>query len=390
MTELALLIHLLHPKHVEGPSMGEDCRHCKKWVERCRKFEEHFYWNHVDVRRMHFSKSMSGDFSNCMIIPQKYIDHFNGELLETVELKVPSGDKWHVELKKTNDGVILECGWKNFVEEHGIQENDMLVFKYDGCSSFLVLMFEQSGCEKAASYCTKKRDHSNQLCASSSSSGKKVKHCVNGSYPEHSGHGLHFTGNHRPPSVRENSEEKLVKLRCKSRKTPVAKKLSIHARRKKPLSVTQNPPTCFSLEKQCKPREFFISRKARLSDAEKNRVLNFAGTIETDNPSFLSIMVPSSVGKRYSVTIPMSFAVEFFPQANLKHSIVLQLPDKKRLWAVRFLVQGHSVVISSGWKEFVHDNKLRVGEICLFELVEVQKDILMTVHINRVEEAVQS
>ncbi|KAI0503738.1 hypothetical protein KFK09_014679 [Dendrobium nobile] len=100
-----------------------------------------------------------------VVLPKKFIDHFKGELLETIELKVPSGDKWNVELKKTGDGVVLDCGWTNFVAAYGILENDTLVFKYDGCSSFIVLMFEQSGCEKDASHCAMRKDGMEELCA---------------------------------------------------------------------------------------------------------------------------------------------------------------------------------------------------------------------------------
>ncbi|XP_020680888.2 B3 domain-containing protein Os03g0622100-like, partial [Dendrobium catenatum] len=108
------------------------------------------------------------------VLLKKFIDHFQGELLETIELKVPSGDKWHVEMKKTGDGVVLDCGWTNFVAAYSILENDTLVFKYDGRSSFIVLMFEQSGCEKAASHCAMRKDGMEELCAIAS--GKKDRH----------------------------------------------------------------------------------------------------------------------------------------------------------------------------------------------------------------------
>lgn len=46
----------------------------------------------------------------------------------------------------------MKDGWKEFVDEHYVEENDVLVFKYDGNSCFDVLIFDQSGCEKEASY----------------------------------------------------------------------------------------------------------------------------------------------------------------------------------------------------------------------------------------------
>ncbi|PKA60951.1 B3 domain-containing protein [Apostasia shenzhenica] len=61
-----------------------------------------------------------------LVIPKKFMDYFSVELLEAVELKVPSGNIWHVSLRKTNDRAALECGWRKFIEDHDIQENDTL------------------------------------------------------------------------------------------------------------------------------------------------------------------------------------------------------------------------------------------------------------------------
>jgi hypothetical protein len=37
-------------------------------------------------------------------------------------------------------------------------------------------------------------------------------------------------------------------------------------------------------------------------------------------------------------------------------------------------------ILSQGWKQFAHDNKLQVGDLCLFELLESTK-YTMNVHI---------
>nr|QDX18327.1 B3 domain-containing protein Os03g0620400-like isoform X2 [Cymbidium sinense] len=289
--------------------MDEECRYCEKWKEQCRKFEEHFYWGHVNPRRMHFSKSMTGDFSKCMIIPKKFIEHFNGELLETVELKLPSGDIWHVELKKTKDGVVLDCGWKTFVEAHGIQENDTLVFKYDGCSSFLVLMFEQSGCEKAASHCAKKGDPMDNLCAITSV--KRARHSSNINSYRHTKEAQPIIVHHKNSRPNGSAEENHGRVRKNSRRTNRRKNLLVGSKKKKDakeeekciVKAIEIPTNEVSLDKLCSPNIFIVSRKAGVSDVEKNKLLSFAGSIQTDKPSFVSIMVPCSIYKRFYMVI---------------------------------------------------------------------------------------
>ena len=42
-------------------------------------------------------------------------------------------------------------GWEDFVKAHELQENDLLLFTCCGNSSFQVLVFEASGCERVSS-----------------------------------------------------------------------------------------------------------------------------------------------------------------------------------------------------------------------------------------------
>ncbi|KAI0503661.1 hypothetical protein KFK09_014596 [Dendrobium nobile] len=360
--------------------MGEECRHWKKWKEHYRKFEEHFYWDHVDVKKMHFSKFMTGDFSSCMVLPKKFIDHFKGELLETIELKVPSGDKWHVELKNTDDGVVLDCGWTNFVAAYGILENDTLVFKYDGRSSFIVLIFEQSRCERAASHCAMRKDGMEELCAIAS--GKKDRHPCYESSPRTSEQPKQLAMFQKILRVNRDAKEKHFKRRMNTTSTKriLRQKNFTGTRGKKSLNEqeseikegTMNLSNEVSLAKQWNPKDFIISKKARLTDAEKNIV-----------PTFVSIMVPSCISKRFYLTIPIAFAIQYLPRESGR--VHLQLNGKERTWPVHCLVQGNSVGFSSGWKEFAQYNQLNVGDVCIFEMLEAQEGVLMVVHINRIK-----
>lgn len=93
-------------------------------------------------------------------IPKKFGNSLREKLAGRVALRGPSGHEWKVGLVTDGDMLLLKHGWKAFVEDHSLEENDILIFKYKGNSRFDVMMFDQESlCEKAASYFVKKCDH---------------------------------------------------------------------------------------------------------------------------------------------------------------------------------------------------------------------------------------
>lgn len=84
-------------------------------------------------------------------------------------LKGPSGVKWDIGLVIRGDNLFFKNGWKEFVINYSLEEDDLLMFQYHGDSGFDVMMFDrQSLCEKETAYfvrnCGKKRpDVGNQM-----------------------------------------------------------------------------------------------------------------------------------------------------------------------------------------------------------------------------------
>lgn len=93
-------------------------------------------------------------------IPKKFSNNLKKKLPESVILKGPGGGTWRVGVTTTDDSLFFKHGWQEFVNDHGLAENDLLVFKYSGESHFEVLIFDgQSLCEKEVSYFVKKCGH---------------------------------------------------------------------------------------------------------------------------------------------------------------------------------------------------------------------------------------
>ena len=89
-------------------------------------------------------------------IPNKFAKMFI--LSKNIELEGPSGYTWHVKMMRSDDTFALQSGWKEFVRANRIDNNDLLVFTYKDNSSFKVIIFDRSGCQKAAPFFAKKTE----------------------------------------------------------------------------------------------------------------------------------------------------------------------------------------------------------------------------------------
>ncbi|KAJ7944374.1 B3 domain-containing protein [Quillaja saponaria] len=119
--------------------------------ERCRMLEKQKYWTEVESNR-HFFKVMIGNFRNHLRIPRKFVTSIEERLSPTFSLIGPSGHAWKVELRRRVDDVLFQKGWGEFVQDHSLAETDFLVFRYCGDSSFSVLIFDATGCEREDAY----------------------------------------------------------------------------------------------------------------------------------------------------------------------------------------------------------------------------------------------
>ncbi|KAK7851534.1 b3 domain-containing transcription factor vrn1 [Quercus suber] len=64
----------------------------------------------------------------------------SAELSTIVTITAPYGGIWQVGLKKADNNIWFYNGWQDFVEYHSICYGYFLVFRYEGNSSFHVLI----------------------------------------------------------------------------------------------------------------------------------------------------------------------------------------------------------------------------------------------------------
>ncbi|PIA54643.1 hypothetical protein AQUCO_00900893v1 [Aquilegia coerulea] len=227
---------------------------------------------------------------------------------------------WHVQFCRTEDGMFLTDGWKDFVRDHSLGKYDFLVFRYEGNMYFTVAIFDQTGCQKDVGF--NKRMH--QKLGSSSG------------------------GKHRG--------------------RPLKTLIEVPRRR------VGRPPKDLPLLSQVRGRS--PSRRMP-TEKEKADVWKAATAFTSCFPYFIRPLYASSVYISYVVNIPADFARTYLP--TRKTEFVLEDHLSGRFWTLNFN-PGTLNSFSGGWPTFVLDNQLEAGDICIFELTGKWR---MRIHIFR-------
>ncbi|GKU93618.1 hypothetical protein SLEP1_g7195 [Rubroshorea leprosula] len=120
------------------------------------------------------------------------------------------------------------------------------------------------------------------------------------------------------------------------------------------------------------------TRKRALVPTEKARDPPRVTSFKSENPSFTVTIQPSYVHS--DVNVPCFFVEEHVKQ-NVE-DVKLQIGD--RLWPVKLLRSSRyrKTKLTSGWGTFVTQNSVKVGEVCMFELIN-REEAVLKVHIFR-------
>ncbi|KAJ6368594.1 hypothetical protein OIU78_001048 [Salix suchowensis] len=128
--------------------------------------------------------------------------------------------------------------------------------------------------------------------------------------------------------------------------------------------------------------ETLTRRQRAVTPEEKERTIRAAHMFRPDNPFFQVILRPSYVYRGFLLHIPSSFARTFLNRVT--GFVTLEVCDGKQ-WPVRCSFKDGKAKLGQGWTEFVWENNLEEGDVCIFELIHA-KDIVMKVAIFRVLE----
>ncbi|KAF2318758.1 hypothetical protein GH714_010493 [Hevea brasiliensis] len=261
-------------------------------------------------------------------IPRKFVRRYGSDLSSPALLKVPSGDKWKVELVKCDGEIWLKNGWQEFVEHYSLALGSFIIFEYEQNCLFNVIIIDKSASEI---------DYPLSI-----TNGDNGKPNLEQEFPE--------------PEIEENENENEFSILCHfspSRKTKGKSPLPFPQAHKKikvenpTENVNEHFPTGQFEGMYSKKRTLHgaVTRRKPLTAEEKANAFHKASTnFKSGNPYFMIAMPPSFHSR---LNIPATAAREYF---NKSGAVTLNTVDGKT-WSVRWLHEGNS-------KQLKHEESL--------------------------------
>ncbi|CAN6304295.1 unnamed protein product [Urochloa humidicola] len=343
-----------------GSRMKKSCAFCER------------YMGHLHGKMKCFLRHMSANYRRSMTIPDRFMNHFGRELSEGIEIESPDGNIYCVKVTKHMNKFVLQCGWEVFIDAQHIKDNDSLLFQHIENSRFKVLIFDSDGCEKVFS------------C-----SGIKITSHAPERAPEY------FDISDTARDYKKNISSVRKRSAGYQRDTPnyhrkVAKveaAASSCEESGQDIECTSDYESSFELDDSETNQEpdYVLSCMSTLSEEQEEKVEELIKEIQPGITVFVAIMKPSNVkSQQPSLVIRHDYAAAHFPHKS--QIVTLQRPGKNKKWHPKFYIRKDRAthMFIGHWSDFVHDNHLREGDICIFEPVEnAGARFTLTVHLIR-------
>ncbi|KAK7310188.1 hypothetical protein RJT34_07527 [Clitoria ternatea] len=299
-----------------------------------------------------------------LMLPKRFTRKYGDGMSNPVLLKLPDGTEWKINWRKIDDGIWFQKGWKEFATYYSLGHGHLLLFEYKRTSHFDVKIFDISALE--IDYPIQgTRDEKDNLDQTSNGSDDSAE--ILEQSPSHKTKLKSPLSSPQPPkkmksdttlNVDRSSNELNLHQQPQTRLTRLQE-----ARLMKQELKEENEGICST---ECLKVEQLISTK--YSEASTS-----ASSFKPKQPSFTRVMKPSYIERHY-LKIPLKFAEKYMMKTK---AVVLLEVMEGRTWpviysATRFLV---------GWEKFAAENKLKVGDVCVFELIQKMQGLCFKVTI---------
>ncbi|KAK7407638.1 hypothetical protein VNO78_09612 [Psophocarpus tetragonolobus] len=295
-------------------------------------------------------------------LPRNFTRKYGDEMSNPLFLKPPDGSEWKIHLTKHDGEIWFQKGWKEFAMYYSLDHGHLLFFEYKRTSHFDVLIFDNSAVE------------------------------IDYPYPS-------------PPDVKDNPvligdddsvetldqqfSSKNTRVKTTVTSPPLFKKMknSITTNFERSLSgvnlhqYEQTRSTCYQGANLMKQKleedegEDNFQYKCPKVEPLTSTALNEATTFSSEHPSFMLVMKPSFIKGDY-LEIPPQFSDKYLKRTHAV--ILLEILDGRR-WPVICSAPR----ITGGWHNFVSENNLNVGNVCVFEMIHKIQGLAFKVSIFR-------
>lgn len=270
-------------------------------------------------------------FFDKLPIPRKFTREFGNELSDIVQLKDPTSKIWQVTLEKIDGEIYFKSGWKKFVDFHSLGYGYMLVFNYVGNSHFTVQVFDTSTCENEYPSLEESPENNASEEESDNSVENLGVHNAADGNQQIKEHGKNF-------SVKQSSSALEDMEHFQERKTTRTVKLMGCCR--------------------------YMSRRD-LTPKKTHEALLKAENFQSDKPFFEAVIRPSYASFCTGLPIPARFVKDHFK----RRPEVVKLCSDRGEWEVKCKYWKKGTFLFKGWSEFASMNNIKLGDVCIFELI---------------------
>lgn len=284
----------------------------------------------------HFFKIILNDTSRDkkIKIPPKFVTKYGDNMSNPVFFKVPSGLEWKIELRKWDGEVWFENGWQEFSSFYSLDYGHLLVFGYEGNSKFRVRILERSCTE--IDYPLQNTAEKADEDEKSSDDSHDTSYHESGDYSDV---GSVEIGENHTPCTRKTREKSL--LSC-------------------PRPRKKNRPSSRG--------------KANVPAASANATaLERASGFKSDRHPPLKVVMTRTYLYRCYLSLPSQFIKKHL---NRTVGYVILRVSGGRTWHVKFeQYDTGRCRLLGGWKKFVRENSLAIGDECVFTVINTTKPL---------------
>ncbi|CAI9769105.1 unnamed protein product [Fraxinus pennsylvanica] len=335
-------------------------------------------------------------------IPDKFVEKYGHELSDVVTLTDPTSAVSHVRLEKIEKTLWLHDGWEKFVDDHFISYGYFLLFKYKGNSTFNVNILDLTATEVDYSLNNNRNfertNHStrNSISEKEENSDDESDEVLAFFPGKPNECGVSATNNRRhyhqtTQDLSFSSEELAIEVK-KGKSDAAERSKSQHCYRtrskckiederiktqsKKPKNITiknvQEAIPCTEGNRQSSSNENLSS--SRIKSGPIMKTIDAAAKYLPINPSFTVKLKRNNLSPHFWMYVPVAFS-QYMPSAP---GLIVLLDSDGQKWPVRVMQKkgGKDRYLSKGWKAFAKLKNLKVGNTCVFELIDINKRML--------------
>ncbi|KAM3261070.1 hypothetical protein ACQJBY_052001 [Aegilops geniculata] len=343
-----------------------------------RKSRTEYHYTNLDDEKKYFMVLMMDDFQHEMVIPKEFVQRFKGEFPREMILETQNRRSYVIKVAENNGKPVLTVGWGKFVETFGLQMGDTSVFRYNGNSQFNVIIFDELGCEKASSvFVDPFPPPMQKRCTSATDTVKSSRfhHEAIQTQPFSIGKGMPMESPHSQMEIDKPCQDNNTVISISSGESsalsPARDPVSEEEYGVREVSgsncIVRKKDRLFSCQKEQLKDGYMTVHKTKLTSAQKKVVKQKVQSIHSEIPIFVAAMRKYNVAINFLLAFPRHYAKEYLGE---EPHMYLQCMGRK--WDVWFSEHNGCKNLRRGFKQFVEDHKLKIGDICLFKLLSIQ------------------